>query len=56
MNKIKILRKNCKSVLKVKTPRFQDKGSVMHQEIFSEAARPAWKLDISTPSIFYGIR
>jgi hypothetical protein len=43
------------SIPKVKKLRFQDEGSVMHKEILSKATRPVWKLDISTPSIFYQI-
>jgi hypothetical protein len=44
------------SIPKVKMLRFQDEGYVMHTEIFSKATRPVWKLDVSTPSIFYQIR
>jgi hypothetical protein len=56
VNKNKILCKNCKSVFKVKRPTFHDKGSVINEGIFSRAARPAWNLEVSTPSIFYEIR
>jgi hypothetical protein len=35
---------------------FQDVSSVMHTEIFSKAARPTWKVEVSNPSIFYEIR
>jgi hypothetical protein len=48
--------KNCKVMYNEKLPIIQVKSSIVHEEIFSEGVRPAEYLEVSSLTLFCGIR
>ena len=50
---IHLLCKNWRTIVEKKLLMFQDKSSIMCREIFSEAVRPALKLEVSTLRLLY---